>query len=223
MRRSTTHSRVEGRALGEAATNSRSARRPNAFASASKADAAGLRGRLSRKRIAQLLAVTGATIAALTQAMSLIDWISERLSDAPPKIVAPRIVAVERQSPLSFRDYLNHVHEPLTGHTDAELNQTGFVFALTMHIQGERGSRFGLRWFIVDVDRGTRLRGPSFNQEPAIFEPRNQNQVRAYPVWIPTPPRAGRYEVTFTLVNAKGEPVAQKLTSPFKVGRSRGT
>jgi hypothetical protein len=187
-----------------------------------RSDSAGLRGRLSPKRIAQFLAVIGAVIASLTQATSLIDWVSEKLNDPPAEIVAPRIVAVERQSPLSLQDYLSDTHEPLTGYTDAELNQKGFVFALTMHIQGEQGSRFALRWFIVDVDRGARLRGPSFNQEPAIFKPRNQNQVRTYPVWVPTPPRAGRFEVTFALVNGKGEPVAQKLTAPFRVSRPRG-
>jgi len=191
-------------------------------ARARRLDSAGLRGRLSPKRIAQSLAVIGAVIAALTQATSLIDWVGENLTDPPVEIVAPRIVAVERQSPLSLQDYLSDTHEPLSGYTDAELNQKGFVFALTMHIQGEQGSRFALRWFIVDVDREARLRGPSFNQEPAIFKPRNQNQVRTYPVWIPTPARAGRYEVTFALINGKGEPVAQKLTAPFRVSRPTG-
>jgi hypothetical protein len=181
-----------------------------------------LRGRPSPKRIAQVLALVGAVIAALTQAMSLVDWVGGKLSDPPAATVAPRIVGVERQSPLSLRDYLSDTHEPLAGYTRAQLQQAGFVFALTMRIQGERGSRFSLRWFIVDVDRATRLRGPSFNQVPAIFKPRNQDQLRTYPVWIPTPPRAGRYEVTFALVNANGEPVAQKLTSPFRVHRPRG-
>jgi hypothetical protein len=176
-----------------------------------------LRGRPSPKRIAQLLAVAGAIIAALTQTMSLVDWVGGKLSDPPAATVAPRIVGVERQSPLSLRDYLSDTHEPLAGYTHAQLQQTGFVFALTMRIQGERGSRFSLRWFIVDVDRGTRLRGPSFNQVPAIFKPRNQDQLRTHPVWIPTPPRRGRYEVTFALVNAKGEPVAQKLAAPVRV------
>jgi hypothetical protein len=181
-----------------------------------------LRGRPNPKRIAQVLAVVGAVAAALTQAASLVDWVSGKLSDPPAATVAPRIVAVERQSSLSLRDYLDDTHQPLTGYTHAQLTQTGFVFAITMHIQGERGSRFGLRWFIVDANRGARLRGPSFNQVPAIFKPRNQDQLRTYPVWIPTPPRPGRYEVTFALVNAKGEPVAQKRTSRLRVSRARG-
>jgi hypothetical protein len=181
-----------------------------------------LRGRLNPKRIAKGLALMGATIAALTQATSLIDWIGGTFSDSPAGTIAPRIVAVERQSPLSLRDYLADTHEPITDYTDEELDQTGFVYALTMHIQGERGSHFVLRWFIVDVTRGTRLRGPSFNQEPAIFKPRNQNQVRTYPIWIPRPPRAGTYEVTFALANAEGEPVSQKLSPPFHVRPLRG-
>jgi hypothetical protein len=185
--------------------------------SAAKSAAAGPRGRLSRPQLVKLLALFGAVVGVLTQATSFIDWVGDKLRGPPAEIVAPRILSVERQSPLSLRDYLNDVGKPLTAYARDELDQTGVVFALTLHIQGEQGSRFGLRWFIVDIDRGDRLRGPSFNQQPAIFEPRNQNQTRTYPVWIPTPPQAGEYEVTFSLVNAKRQPVAQKLSDPFRV------
>lgn len=185
--------------------------------SAPAAPSAGRSGGMSPKRIAQLFAVLGAVIATITQATSFVDWVSGKLTHPPAATVAPTIVAVEPQSPASLRDYLRDSGQPRTGYRAEELGQKGLVFALTMHIQGEQGTRFGLRWFIVDVDRETRLRGPSFNQVPAIFKPRNQDQVRTYPVWIPTPPRPGRYAVTFALVNAKGEPVAQKLTSPFRI------
>jgi len=50
----------------------------------------------------------------------------------------------------------------------------------------------------------------------AIFEARNQGQDATEPVWVPRPP-PGRYEVTFALVNAKGQPVAQKLAPPLTV------
>lgn len=173
--------------------------------------------RPTRSQIAKVLAAVGAVVAVLTQAAGLIDWIGDKFGDTPPAIVAPRIVSVERQSASSLRDYLNDAAEPRTGYSADELEQMGFVFALTMHIQGEKGSRFGLRWFIVDADTGIRLRGPSFNQVPAVFKPRNQDQTRTYPVWIPTPQRSGTYEVTFALLNADGQPVAQKLAAPFRV------
>lgn len=180
-----------------------------------------LRDRMIRAQLAKLLALGAAAIGVLSRATSVIDWVGDRLGDAPAAVVAPRIISVERQSPLSLGDYLTDVAEPRTGYSRDELAQKGYVYALTMQIQGEQGSRFALRWFIVDVDREARLRGPSFNQRPAIFEPRNQNQLRTCPVWIPRPPHAGRYEVTLSLANARGEPVAQKVSAPFRVDAPR--
>jgi hypothetical protein len=176
-----------------------------------------VRLRVRPKRLARVLAIAAGIVAALTQATSLVDWVDGKLHHTPTGPIAPRIVSIERQSPLSLRDYLRGVNErPAPTTTAQQLDAKGLVFALTMRIQGEKGARFGLRWFIVD-GHGNRLRGPSFNQEPAIFSPRRQDQLRTYPVWIPTPARPGRYEVTFALVNAKGEPVAQKLGPPFRV------
>jgi hypothetical protein len=178
----------------------------------------GGRGRLHWSRFAKLFALAGAVVATLTQATSVVDWVDGKFSDPPPAdTVAPRILAVERQSPSSLGDYLNEVAEPTKGYTVNQLNQDGLVFDVKMHIQGEQGNRFTLRWFIVDVDRGVRLRGASFNQKPAIFRPRNQNQVREYPVWVPRPPRAGRYQITFALANDKGEPVDRHNSDAFRV------
>jgi hypothetical protein len=179
--------------------------------------ASALRTRVRPKRLARLLAVGAAIVAALTQATSLVDWVDGKLHHAATGPIAPQILSIERQSPLSLRDYLRGVNErPPATTTAGQLDAKGLVYALTMRIRGEQGSRFGLRWFVVD-GHGNRLRGPSFNQEPAIFAPRRQDQLRTYPVWIPTPSRPGKYEVTFALVNAKGEPVAQKLGPPFRI------
>ena len=175
-----------------------------------------LRARVRPKRVARLLAVAAAIVAALTQATSLVDWLGDKLHRAPAGTIDPRIVSVERQSPLSLRDYLRGVNEqPAKTITDEQLDAKGLVFGVTMRIQGEQGSRFGLRWFIVDSHEN-RLRGPSFNQVPAIFRPRNDNQRREYPVWIPRPPDPGTYTVTFDLVNAKHEPVDQR-SAAFRI------
>src|SRR4029077_16504858 len=148
---------------------------------------------------------------------SLVDWVDGKLHHTAAGLIAPRIVSLERQRPLSLGDYLQPRTERRARTIWAQqLDAKGVVFALTMRIQGEKGSRFGLHWFVVD-GHGNRLHGPSFNQEPAIFAPRGQDQLRTYPVWIPAPARPGKYEVTFALVNAKGEPVAQKLSPPFHV------
>jgi hypothetical protein len=102
------------------------------------------------------------------------------------------------------------------GYTPEQLRQTGTIFALRIQLRGERGTRFPLRWYMTDADSGTRLPGRSYNQEPAVFQPRNDNHSRTWPVWIPDPPDPGRYRVTFMLDNAKHEPVAQKVTPVFR-------
>jgi hypothetical protein len=168
------------------------------------------------KRLARVLAVAATVVAALTQATSLVDWAGSKLHRTPAATIDPRIVSIERQSPLSLRDYLRGVNEqPAKTTSDDQLDAKGLVFGVTMRIQGEQGSRFGLRWFIVDSHEN-RLPGPSFNQEPAIFSPRNQNQRREYPVWVPRPAAADTYTITFELVNAKGEPVDQR-SEKFRV------
>jgi hypothetical protein len=176
--------------------------------------------RLNWSRFAKLFALAGAVIATLTQATSIIDWVEGKFSDDPPPAadtIDPRILGVEQQSPSSLGDHLDEVAEPSTGYSVDELNQDGLVFEVRMHIQGEQGNLFTLRWFIVDVDNGIRLRGESFNQKPAIFRPRNQNQRREYPVWVPRPPQAGTYQITFTLANAKGEPEDRHRSDPFRI------
>jgi hypothetical protein len=179
--------------------------------------AGGVRSLLRPKRIAQAIATLGAITGALVGITSLVDWVSGKLADPPAAaVIEPRILGVERQDPQSLGDYLRHSGQSRRGYTRAQLRGQGLVFAVTMRIRGEPGARFPLAWFIVDVTRGRPLHGPSFEQEPAIFSPRNGDQTRTWPAWVPYPPRAGRYHVTFQLKNAKREPIAQRVAA-FRV------
>lgn len=163
-------------------------------------------------------AALAAIVATLAGISSLVDWVADKLGGDPPApVVNARILDVEPQAPLALGDYLRQTKEPVRDLTAEQLRQVGRVYAVAFQLRGERGSRFSLRWFMTDVDRGTRLRGRSFNQTPAVFEPRSDDQSRTWPVWVPSPLRPGRYQVTFVLENAQREPVDQQLVPPFRV------
>jgi hypothetical protein len=151
----------------------------------------------------------------------LIDWFAGKLRDPEAPTIDTRIVDVHRQGPARLSDYLRDSNQSPKGYRPEELQQTGMVFALTIRLRGERGQRFPLRWAVVDIDRESRLPGRSFNQrpgeEPVVFQPRNDDHARTWPVWVPYPPKPGRYRVTFMLNNAKYQPVSQRSGAAFTV------
>ena len=176
--------------------------------------------RRSRRASRLSAALVTATFVGVFVVWALVARTGDKPPDASP--ISARIVDIERQGPAVLGDYLRDTNQPARGYTSAQLRQTGTLFALTIKLRGERGSKFPLRWYMTDADRGKRLPGPSYNQEPAVFQPRNENHSRTWPAWIPDPPRAGRYRVTFMLDNAQHQPVAQKITPVFTApGASR--
>jgi TIR domain len=159
--------------------------------------------------------VAAALVAAIVVGLVVL-WPSLRSQGHSPPVIDARIANIEQQGPAVLRNYLSDTSQSRRGYTPEQLRQTGTIFALRIQLRGERGTKFPLRWFMTDADSGTRLPGRSFNQEPAVFQPRNDNHSRTWPVWIPDPPDPGRYRVTFMLDNAKHEPVAQKVTPVFR-------
>lgn len=161
--------------------------------------------------------VLGALVAVLAGVTSLADWVTGKLggSASAPATIDTQIVAADRQGPEMLGAALGDTNQSTRGYTPAQLRQKGVVFALRIKLTGEQGQTFPLRWFIVDADRGDRLRGRGYNQEPAVFRPRNDNHGRTWPVWVPYPPKPGRFRVTFVLDDAKHQPVAQKTTPAF--------
>jgi len=162
------------------------------------------------KRIAQAVGGVGALVGVLAGVTSLVDWVGDKLSDPMPATIAPEIVSIERHDAQLFGDWLADTARSAHGYTPDELARSGLVFGVKIRIQGEGGKIFALRYFVVNRDRGARLRGPGFNQEPAIYRVRNDDQTGTELVWVPYPQRPGRYRVTFLLDNAKRQPVAQK-------------
>jgi hypothetical protein len=172
------------------------------------------------KRIAQAVAAVGALVGVLAGVTSLVDWVGEQLSDPLSVTIAPDIVSIERHDPQLLGDWLADTGRSARGYTRDELARSGLVFGVKIRIQGERGKTFALRYFVVDKDRGARLRGPGFNQEPAIFRVRNDDQTATELVWVPYAAQPGRYRVTFLLDNAKRQPVAQKAEA-FEIPERR--
>jgi hypothetical protein len=172
-----------------------------------------------RRRAALRLA--GGTVAVAAAGVGV--WGVSQLLHSEPRVsppIATRIDKVERQDRASLGDYLNDTKQSRRGYTPDQLRQAGMVFALAIRLRGERGNKFPLRWFMTDVDRATRVRGSSYDQVPAVFQPRSEDHSRTYPIWIPDPPHAGRFRVTFMLQNAKHEPVDEKVTPVFRAPRA---
>jgi hypothetical protein len=186
------------------------------------------RRRTSRnQRLGAALAVAVTVVGLLTQVTSLVDWVGKRFGDEspkaeaakPPAVVDAAIVKVEPRGQSRLRDYQPLAGESPKGFSDKELDQKGRVYSARLRIRGGQGQRFGLNWFVVDAN-DTRLRGPYFNQKPATFVPRNQDQSRDYPVWIPPLPR-GVYRVTFVLTDDHGQQVGDNRSGPFRVRAGR--
>jgi hypothetical protein len=170
----------------------------------------------SRRAALRLAAATVGVVAVAAGAWAVLQWVAPEADRSSGSTIDTRIVDVARQAPAKLGDVLNDTNQPTRGYTRAQLRQTGMVFALRIRLRGERGNRFPLRWFMTDADHATRLRGDSYDQVPAIFQPRSDNHSRTWPVWVPYPPYRGRFRVTFVLNNAKQEPVDQKTTATFR-------
>lgn len=171
----------------------------------------------------KLLAACGALIALLVSMTTLVDWVTKQLKKPPAATIDTRILAADHQGPQQLGAYLADTNRSTRGYDPVQLRQLGIVFALRIKLVGEKGQIFPLRWYIVDAEAGERLPGRSYNQEPAIFRPRNNNHTRTWPIWVPYPPKPGVFRVTFVLNDAKHEPVDQRTTQPFQTpGAQKG-
>ena len=171
--------------------------------------------RLLQRRAALRLAGATLAIAAVAAGAWGVSKLPKSDPGAPQAPIDTRIVAVKQQAPSSLGDYLRDTNKSTHDYTPDQLSQTGRVYALTIQLRGERGSKFPLRWFMTDADRAARLRQSGYDQVPVIFRPRTDNHRRTWPVWIPPPPYTGRFRVTFSLENEQHEPVDQKVTPAF--------
>jgi len=155
----------------------------------------------------------------------LVDWIGNRVGDdpppPPPSRIDARVMAVEqRGGEETLGDYVRETKPAGARYTAAQLRESGLVFAVRVRIRGAQGQKLPLRWSFYEVGGG-RVRGPVYNQVGVVFAPLAREHARTWPVWVPQPPRDGRYFVRFTLDDPEGRPVDTKDTPPLRAPHAR--
>jgi hypothetical protein len=165
-----------------------------------------------------------AMVAVLVSFTTLFDWFEDKVTEpakptaTPPPTIDARIVDAR----LAIRnerliDYLRDTNQDTTGLTRFQQQEPGLRFAVRVRLKGYQGVDMPLRWQMQDDRAGRRLR--NFEHIALSFRPENQDHRRTVPVWIPSPPRPGRYTVRFSLLDRKNEPLDDVTTAPFTVAR----
>lgn len=112
-------------------------------------------------------------------------------------------------------NYLDEVRPTdARAYTRAELRRRGYSFLLDLSEEGPKGTHLHLRWALYDADGG-RVPGRDYAQVSADFTTSATRQDRTWPVWVPHPPRQGRYLVRFTLEDEQRRPVDQAQSQTF--------
>ncbi len=60
------------------------------------------------------------------------------------------------------------------------------------------------------------------NQTAAEFRPRGPDQASEWPVWVPSPPRRGKFAFRATLIDDKHLPLYEADSKPFTLKKAPG-
>lgn len=179
--------------------------------------------RLSRKGVLGLLAATATILGLLSSSTSLFDWLKTNVSPTrplPPKIVARVMPPTLLDASQRLGAYLSDTNQPTAGLDRYQLAERGYEFLLDIHLQGDQGQHIVLRWAIVDDVTGNPLPGATYNQDAAELIARVQDQERQWPIWVPSPPRRGRFVLRTILLDDKRRPLAEADSKPFTLTRA---
>jgi hypothetical protein len=174
------------------------------------------------RRAKQALGAAGGAVAVLVGVTTLVDWVQGKIDDPPPPpppaTIDPRIEKAELQLRNErLIDYLRDTNQPTGGLTRREREERGLRFVVRVRLRGTQGAPMPLRWQMYD-ERAGRLRDPIYSQSPVTFTPTNQDHARTVPLWLPYPPKTGRYVVRFALLDPKREPL-DDVAVRFAVGK----
>lgn len=163
----------------------------------------------------------------LSSGTALFDWFRSNVdtSTPPPAKIAAQLTAPRLLNTHELLGtYLKSTSQSTAGLSDFELGEPGFEFVLGIHLQGDLGRRILLKWSLVDHATNNPLRGQIYNQTAAEFRPRNNDQEREWPIWVPSPPRRGEFVLRATLVdeNEKDRPVDEADSKPFTLAKAPG-
>jgi hypothetical protein len=175
------------------------------------------------KRVVQGFGAFASVVALLVAVTSLVDWVSSAVDDPkprPPPHVDARIVDVAYGEALRLGDYLTEIRELalLRQLTDFERDEPGLGFLVRVRLQGGLGERFPFLWTLHRAGNGERLESPTYNQPASTsFTPSSGDHSRSWPIWVPYPPRTGRYFLRAVLTDHKGQPVDELDSEPVEL------
>jgi hypothetical protein len=171
----------------------------------------------SRKQLLGALAVLATVIGVLSGGTALFDWFGSKVNPVtpPPSHIDARLTTPALRGPESLGDYLRETNQSTTGLSDYQLAEQGFVFLIGIHLQGNQGKTLLLKWSILDNATGSPLSDSIFNQPASKFRPRGPDQARQWPIWVPSPPRRGKFKLRATLLDEKRLPLDEADSKPF--------
>jgi hypothetical protein len=178
---------------------------------------------LSWKRLLGALAVMGTILAVVSSGTALFDWFGSKVNPVTPPpakidagLTPPTLLSTHK--PLG--DYLSDMNQPTTGLNSSQLAEQGFEFLIRIHLQGDQGRRMLLKWSIIDKATGSPLPDPIYNQDAGVIVSRGPDQARQLPIWVPSPPRRGKFVFRAILVDEKHLPLVQADSKPFTVTKA---
>jgi hypothetical protein len=174
-----------------------------------------------RKRALGAVAALATILGVLSSGTALFDWFHSKVSHAatPPAHIDARLTNPVLRGPESLGDYLREIHQPLSGLSDYQLAEEGFVFLIGIRLEGNVGRTVLLRWSMIDDATGRPLSDPIYNQPAAKLRPRAADQARQWPTWVPSPPRRGKFSLRATLLDERQLPLDEATSKPFAVTR----
>ena len=171
--------------------------------------------RLTPKRVwGGLVAVTTVLVTLTT----LFDWFEGKVdkpAPPPPQRIDPRI-DFARMDPVRerFGDFLAEAGHSADGLSREEAAEEGMVFRVRVTLRGRAGERIRLRWRMYGA-RGRRV--PEYSAISGEYTTRGEAHSNTSPVWIPYPPRPGRYLMKFTLLSRDDKTLDEVVTPRFRV------
>lgn len=165
------------------------------------------------KRISAAAAAVAAVVAVLASLTSLFDWFDARVGSEPverPRTIDTRIEGVSFKGRQPLGDYLRDTNQSLQGLSRRELREPGLLFTVRVRLRGGIGREFPLVWTIYDLRRQAAVSDDLYEQETVTFVPEAPSHARAWPAWVPYPPRPGRYRFDFVLQDDKRQPVDER-------------
>lgn len=176
--------------------------------------------RFSRKQLLGALTIAATIVGVLSSGTALFDWFGKKVNAVtpPPAVINAQLTPptlISTHKPLGA--FLSDTNQPTTGLTAYELAEEGFEFLLGVHLQGEQGKSILMKWTIIDSVTDNPLTEPIYNQDAAVLRPRGPDQARQLPIWIPSPPRRGKFVLRVILLDQTHRPLVQADSKPFMV------